>query len=238
MRELAGRLESSQCVLFDFDGPLCRLFPGDSSEPLAEELRRLVRLRGAGELLTRRVSETIDPQVVLRAADEALPGGKLVAELEQRLAEMEAAAAAIVPLAQHGADVLVPALVKAGVGVAVATNNSPLAVAVHLRRMALYEYFDPHADDPHIYGRIGDPKRLKPDPDCLKRALRGLKAEAEDAVMIGDTTTDLDAAREARVAFVGYARDADEAGPLWAAGAQLVISDFALLAAMIPMASS
>jgi len=232
MRESAQQAMSGRCVLFDFDGPLCRLFPDDSSAPLAEELRRIVVERGAEELLTREVRASIDPQMVLRTVDQAHPGSDLVAELEERLAEGEAAAAVIAP-PTPGADLLVRRLVEAGVRVAVATNNSPEAVAVYLRRVGLHEHFEGH-----IHGRTDDPRRLKPDPDCLHRALQSLGAEAYDALMIGDMPTDLDAAREAKVAFVGYARDEAEAGPLWDAGAQLVVSEFALLSAMIPLSPS
>ncbi|MFF4354224.1 HAD family hydrolase [Streptomyces sp. NPDC001530] len=232
MREVARFVTSGRCVLFDFDGPLCRLFPDQSSAPLAKELRGVVALRGAGELLTPEVRASIDPQVVLRAVDRARPGSDLVAELEDRLAEGEAAAAAIAP-PTPGADLLVRRLVDAGVRVAVATNNSPEAVATYLRRVNLHECFAGH-----IHGRTDDPKRLKPDPDSLHRALQGLEAEAYNALMIGDMPTDLDAAREAKVAFVGYARDDTEAGPLWDAGAQLVVSRLVLLSAVIPLSLS
>ncbi|MEU9212440.1 HAD-IA family hydrolase [Streptomyces sp. NPDC048415] len=232
MGEIAHLTTTGRCFLFDFDGPLCRLFPDGASAPLARELRRTVALRNAGELLTEEVRTSIDPQVVLRAVDRARPGSDLVVELEERLAEGEAAAAAIAP-PTPGAGLLVRRLTEAGIRVAVATNNSPDAVAVYLRRVHLHEYFEGH-----IHGRTDDPRRLKPDPDSLYRALRGLGAEAHDAVMIGDMPTDVDAAREAKVAFVGYARDEAEAGPLWGAGAPLVVSRLELLSAMIPLSPS
>ncbi|MFD3929896.1 HAD family hydrolase [Streptomyces sp. NPDC058614] len=232
MREAVQRAVSGRCVLFDFDGPLCRLFPDDSSAPLARDLRRIVARRDAGELLTPEARASIDPQVVLRTVDQARPGGELVAELERRLVEGEEAAATIAP-PTPGAGLLVRRLAEAGVRLAVATNNSPAAVATYLRRVSLHEYFEGH-----IHGRTDDPKRLKPDPDSLCRALVDLEAEADDALMIGDTITDLDAAREAKVAFVGYARDEEEAGPLWDAGAQLVVSRLGLMSAMIPVSLS
>jgi HAD superfamily hydrolase (TIGR01509 family) len=232
MREVAREVVSGRCVLFDFDGPLCRLFPDDSSKSLAGELRGVVTLRGAGELLTREARTSIDPQVVLRTVDRARPGSDLVAELEAVLVRGEIAAAAIAP-PTPGAAPLVSRLAKAGVRLAVATNNSPEAVAVYLARVGLHEYFEGH-----IHGRTDDPRRLKPDPDSLQRALRALKAEPHDALMIGDTPTDLDAAREAKVAFAGYARDETEAGPLWDAGARLVVSRLVLLSDMIASSPS
>ena len=32
-------LAGARCVLFDFDGPICRLFPDGSSKPVADQLR-------------------------------------------------------------------------------------------------------------------------------------------------------------------------------------------------------
>ncbi|WP_164904897.1 HAD family hydrolase [Streptomyces cyaneus] len=206
LRAAAERIVRGRCVLFDFDGPLCRLFPGTSSAPLADELRKIVARRGALALLPPAALASIDPQVVLRAVDSARPGDALVAELDARLVQGEKDAARIAPPTE-GADDLVRRLAKEGVRIAVTTNNSPDAVAVYLRRRGLDEHFAGR-----IHGRTGDPRRLKPHPDCLHRALDALGADAADALMFGDTTTDLAAARAAGVAFVGFAPDQDQEG--------------------------
>ncbi|WP_339130192.1 HAD family hydrolase [Streptomyces sp. f51] len=227
MRRLARYLTPDPCVIFDFDGPLCRLFPDGSSAPLAEDLRRIVVARGAEQLLVGEARASIDPQVVLKTVYRQRPRSLLAAELEARLAEGETAAAAIAP-PTPGADLLVRELSRLGVRVAVATNNAPAAVTAYLRRVEIEGCFEGH-----IHGRTDDPTLLKPDPDSVERALRGLGAAAHDAVMIGDMPTDGEAAREAKVAFVGYARDEAGAGPLWAAGAELVLSHIELLSTVI-----
>lgn len=219
-------------MIFDFDGPLCRLFPNESSAPLAEDLRRITVERGAGELLVGEARFSIDPLLVLKTVYQKRPGSLLAADLEERLARGELAAAAVAP-PTPGADMLVRRLVETGVGVAVATNNSPAAVVEYLRRVQVDRYFDGH-----IHGRTDDPTRLKPDPDSIGRALAGLGVQAHEAVMIGDMPTDLYAAHEAKVAFVGYAQNEAEAGPLWDGGAELVLSRMELLSAMIPLTSS
>ncbi|MEU1251728.1 HAD family hydrolase [Streptomyces chartreusis] len=238
LRDAAERIVSGRCVLFDFDGPLCLLFPGRSSAPLADDLRRIVARRGASVLLSPAALATIDPQVVLRAVDMARPGDELVAELNARLIEGEVDAAQEAP-ASEGVDDLVRRLAKEGVRIAVTTNNSSRAVAAYLRRMGLEEHFAGH-----IYGRTGDPRRLKPHPDCLHRALTALDADPADALMIGDTTTDLAAARAAGVMFVAYAPDeVEDAGTgarerevmaLREAGAPVVRHRFDDFSAMIP----
>ncbi|MFE6899737.1 HAD family hydrolase [Streptomyces sp. NPDC057717] len=232
VRAPAFEMARVKCVLFDFDGPLCRLFPNGSSVRVADRLREILDRGGAGGLLDRVERESIDPHAVLRAADRAFPGSALVAELEARLTEGEVAAAAVA-WPTPGADDLVRALARAGIPVAVTTNNSPAAAAEYLRRVALAEFFSGH-----IHGRTRNPGLLKPDPDCLYRALRGLRAGPEDALLIGDTATDLAAAEEAKVRFVGYAWSDQEAESLREAGAGLVLTAFDRLSAMIPPSTS
>ncbi|MGW6544555.1 HAD family hydrolase [Streptomyces massasporeus] len=226
--DAAKQIVNGRCVLFDFDGPLCRLFPDRSSKPLADALRGIVAEQDALDLLSPATLVSIDPQDVLRAVDLALPGSDLVAALEARLVEGEREAAQSAP-PTRGASALVRRLAKEGVRIAITTNNSPGAVDMYLRRMRLRRCF---AD--HLYGRTDNPRRLKPHPDCLDRALRVLGADAGDALMFGDTVTDLAAAEKAGVKFVGYARDADEAKELWEAGAPVVLSRFDHFSTMIP----
>ncbi|MFE5890800.1 HAD family hydrolase [Streptomyces sp. NPDC002285] len=234
LRDAAERIVSGRCVLFDFDGPLCRLFPGTSSAPLADDLRKIVARRGALALLPPAALTSIDPQVVLRAVDVVRPGDDLVAELDACLVQGEKHAARTAPPTE-GADDLVRRLAKEGVRIAVTTNNSPEAVAVYLRRTGLDEYFEGR-----IHGRTEDPKRLKPHPDCLHRALVAFGVDAGDALMFGDTVTDLAAARAAGVTFVGFAPDGGdgagerEAKALRAAGVPVVRHRFDDFSAMIP----
>jgi len=76
----------------------------------------------------------------------------------------------------------------------------------------------------HVHGRSAEGElRLKPDPDCLLRALSSTGAPAEGALMIGDAPRDLEAARAAGVAFLGYARNPRKAAELSDAGAEHVV---------------
>lgn len=223
---------TGRCVLFDFDGPLCRLFPKGSSRPVGRELQEIVGRAAAAPLLSDQERASTDPHRVLAAVDREWRGSPLVARLEALITvrEREAAARA---WPTPAADSLVRALSAAGVRIAVTTNNSPSAVAVYLRGAGLAEYFGGH-----IYGRNADPRLMKPHPDCLNRALDGLEAEPDDAVMIGDTVTDLRAAREAKVRFVGYARNKRKAAPLLAAGAAPVVRRLVRLSDAVAARSS
>ncbi|WP_244221361.1 phosphotransferase [Streptomyces nigra] len=227
LRATAERISRGRCVLFDFDGPLCRLFPNGSAA-LADELRKVVATRGAMASLPADALISDDPQVVLRAVDLHCSDDALLAALEACLVRGEIDAARDAP-ATEGAVDFVRLLTRERVRLAVTTNNSPQAVAVYVDRMGLAKSFGGR-----IHGRTGDPKRLKPDPDCLLRALGQLGADAADAVMIGDTATDLAAAEAAGVSFMGYAFDEQAAKVLREAGAPVVITRFEDLASMIP----
>ncbi|MEU0008624.1 HAD-IA family hydrolase [Streptomyces sp. NPDC006314] len=204
-------------MLWDFDGPICRLFAGHKAERVAAELVEWLELQGLRGLLTGPERRTLDPQVVLRAVGRRHPGSDLVAALEERLTQEELrAAASALPTAY--ADPLIRTWTAVGVRLAVTTNNSPRAARAYLGTRGLAGCFTPH-----LYGRTQQLHHLKPDPHCLNRALSAMGAAPSAALMIGDSASDLDAAREAGVPFLGYARNAAKEKPLRAAGAEHVV---------------
>ncbi|WP_330458564.1 HAD-IA family hydrolase [Streptomyces sp. NBC_00820] len=210
-------IRGTRVVLWDFDGPICRLFAGHSAERVAARLVDWLEGRGLHGLLTEEERETLDPQVVLRAVDRRHQGSDLVAELEERLTQEELlAAASAMPTAW--ADPLIRTWRAVGARLAITTNNSPRVVRAYLDHRDLTGCFAPH-----IYGRTQDLHRLKPDPHCLNRALQAMGAAPEAALMIGDTPSDFAAARRAGVPFLGYARNEGKAKLLLAAGAAEVV---------------
>ncbi|MFD9909150.1 HAD family hydrolase [Streptomyces sp. NPDC059063] len=211
-------VELARCVLFDFDGPICRLFAGHSARRVAREQVRRLEERGLHGLLVNGVREEPDPYKVLRAVDRRRPGSDLVVELEARLTQDELkAVASALPTAY--ADALIRTWSAVGARLAITTNNSPQAVARYLTGRGLIDCFAPH-----IYGRTQDLSLLKPDPYCLRRALSALGAYPAEALMIGDAPSDFQAARSAGVHFLGYARNARKERLLREAGAQQIVS--------------
>ncbi|MFF4311732.1 HAD family hydrolase [Streptomyces sp. NPDC001507] len=199
-------------MLFDFDGPICRLFAGHAADRVSQELVRWLEERGLGGLLTGEEQLATDPWDVLRAVERRDPSGDLVMELEKRLTEEELrAASSAMPTAF--ADPVVRTWAKKGVKLAVTTNNSPEAARKYLAGRGLAGCFEPH-----VYGRTKDLNRLKPHPDCLERALADLRADPSDALMIGDAPSDYGAARSAGVEFVGYVRNERKQKALLEAG--------------------
>ncbi|WP_329012322.1 HAD family hydrolase [Streptomyces sp. NBC_01601] len=214
LRELIG----ARVVLWDFDGPVCRLFAGHKAEEIAAGLVEWLAGRGLHGLLSETERATLDPQVVLRAVDRRHPGSDLVTELEERLTQEELLAAASAWPTEY-ADPLIRTWAAVGSRLAVTTNNSPRVVGAYLAGRGLTGCFAPH-----IYGRTADLHHLKPDPHCLNRALAALGADPGSALMIGDSPSDLVAADRAGVRFLGYASGERRAKALRASGADTVLT--------------
>lgn len=212
MRDL---IDAAKCVLFDFDGPICHLFQDRPTPAIAQRLREAVPAGDRGLL-----PETNDPLEILRAAFEqpALVERGIARDIERALTEEEVQAAPrAFPTAY--ADALIRTLTATGRQLAVTTNNSPQAVERYLQTRQTYELF---AD--HVHGRSSEGAlQLKPDPDCLLRALESTGTPAQEALMIGDAPRDLEAARAAGVAFLGYARNEGKEARLRAAGAEQTV---------------
>ncbi|MGW0334570.1 HAD family hydrolase [Streptomyces sp. NPDC003011] len=215
LRELTAR---ARVVLWDFDGPICRLFAGHAADKVADDLVEWLEGRGLHGLLTEEERRSLDPHIVLRAVDRRHPGSDLVDELEERLTQEELRATASAMPTPY-ADPLVRTWTAVGARLAIATNNSPRVVRTYLASRELTSCFAPH-----VYGRTQQLNHLKPDPHCLNRALNAMGSAPSDALMIGDTPSDLYAARAAGVPFLGYARNERKEKLLRDAGATVTVA--------------
>jgi HAD superfamily hydrolase (TIGR01509 family) len=215
--DLRHLIAHARVVLWDFDGPICRLFARHSAEGVAVDLVRWLEGRGLHGLLSEAERESLDPHVVLRAVDRRHPGSDLVSELEQRLTREELRAAAKAMPTEY-ADPLIRTWRAVGSRLAIATNNSPEVVRSYLAGRGLLDCFQPH-----IYGRTQDLQFLKPHPHYLLRALSAMGVAPAHALFIGDAPTDWEAAREAGVPFLGYARNERKEKQLRQAGADHVV---------------
>ncbi|MFD7245228.1 HAD family hydrolase [Streptomyces massasporeus] len=214
LRDLIGR---ARVVLWDFDGPICRLFAGHSAARVAGDLVSWLEGRGLHGLLTEAERESPDPQVVLRAVDRRHPGSDLLAELEERLTQEELQAASSAMPTPY-ADPLIRTWTAVGARLAITTNTSPRVVRTYLAGRGLADCFASH-----VYGRSQQLHLLKPHPQSLHRALESLGAAPADALVIGGAPSDRVAAAEAGVPFLGYARGERGATSLRAAGADVVL---------------
>ncbi|WP_405831040.1 HAD family hydrolase [Streptomyces sp. NBC_01176] len=211
-------IERARFVLFDFDGPICRLFAGHLAENVAKDLVEWLEHQGMRGLLTEEEQSHPDPMVVLYAVHRHHPHSDLVTELEERLTQQELKAVASAWPTPY-ADPLIRTWSAVGVRLAIATNNSARTVSGYLESRGLTDCFTRN-----LYGRTQDLNHLKPHPHCLNRALNAMGAAPSAALMIGDTPSDHEAARQAGVPFLGYARNAYQEKLLRDAGAENVVA--------------
>lgn len=215
---LRSLIAGARFVLFDFDGPICRLFARHSATRVARQQVDWLEEQGLHGLLADGVREDPDPHSVLRAVDLRHPGSDLVVELEERLTHEELKAVVSAwPTAY--ADALIRTWTATGTRLAVTTNNSPRVATTYLTDRGLIDCFAPH-----IYGRTRDLQLLKPNPYCVRRALSAMGAHPSQALLIGDSASDCLAAKAAGVGFLGYARNARKEQVLREAGAGVIVS--------------
>lgn len=205
-------------ILLDFDGPVCAVFGGELGDrEAADELKRLV-----GGDLPDSVAAAHDPFDVLRYANTL--GDVSARAVEARFRALEVEAVSTAPETQ-GTRATIEKLVSIGHLVAIVSNNSAAAVRryVDTRRWADLITFV-SAREP------ADVDMLKPNPYLLTRAIDKLEARTSTCVMIGDSTTDVDAAHAAGVAVVGYANKPGKRELLHSAGADTSTEDLRELA--------
>lgn len=218
---LRSILTRAECVLFDFDGPICDLFAGHPAAAIARRMRE--RLAGAG-VSPAGLYRPDDPHGMLRH----FAGHELAAELEELLAQGEEVAA-VSARPTPGAEEFVRRLAGSRL-VAVTTNNSPVAVQKYLESRGLSRYFGVD-----IFGRTADATRMKPHPDCLLRAVDAMGVPAGRCLMVGDSAPDARAAARAGVPFLGYVRGGGRDGiaRLADAGARHVVVGMSPLLAAV-----
>ncbi|CAM5426648.1 Phosphoglycolate phosphatase OS=Streptomyces griseorubiginosus OX=67304 GN=gph_2 PE=4 SV=1 [Streptomyces griseorubiginosus] len=214
--ELSSLVASARYVLWDLDGPICRLFAGYPAHEIAGELVAKIELLGMGALLTEQERSSNDPQEALRGVHERRRGSDLVLELEGWLTRRELEAVALARPTPY-ADPLIRTWWSLGVKFAITTNNAALAAEAYVETRDLTGCF------PHVYGRTPDLDLMKPNPYCLEEAIKAMGAVPAATLMIGDAPTDLEAARLAGVEFLGYARNEHKEEILREAGAEVVV---------------
>lgn len=186
-------LRDKRLLLLDFDGPICSLYHGTAAAVVAAELTHLVQ----SPALRRQLARMTDPLEVLRITSGIDAGESAIVETALIAFELEAAdSAAPTP----GADALVLAAKRAGRKLGIVSNNSAGAIHRYLKRAQLEQHLDV------IVGRPpGKPEVMKPSPTLLLRACVKADVSANDAAFIGDSVSDIAAARSAGMSCIGYA---------------------------------
>lgn len=173
---------------------------------------------------------TSDPLRLLQWTGTHQPA--LIADVEKRLLVAERNAAKTAAPTVH-ADTVLKNASESGLGIAVVSNNSTLAVRTYLEMHGLAAHVSA------VCGRVpGHPELMKPNPHLVVRASELLGARAGRCVLVGDSATDMEAAGAAGARRVGYAKAPDQVAVLEMAGAEVVIEDMAILAHAITNAAS
>ncbi|PPJ07739.1 hypothetical protein C5E44_29400 [Nocardia nova] len=192
MSRLAAVLASKNLLLLDFDGPICSVFSGLSNREAARRLARQLDDHVPRELL-----DTDDPFDVLHFATSI--DAEVGQRIEHEFAEIEVEAIATAAPTPGATDVIGQASVS-GYTVAIVSNNSVAAIDAYLTQ---------HHLKPCVQGVFArtsfDVSKLKPSPYLLDVALASLGATRKQAVFVGDSTTDLEAARSAAISSIAFA---------------------------------
>ena len=120
---------------------------------------------------------------------------------------------------------VVTASQNSGRSVSVVSNNSARAVHAYLARHGLDDRIS------LVIARTShDPALLKPSPHLITQAVEALDAEPGECTLVGDSVTDVQAARLAGVQSIGYANKPGKRERLGEAGAGATINSLADLA--------
>lgn len=219
MTDARALLTSARAVLLDFDGPITPLMPAPLNAQAADSARGALARHGFSPEAVR---ETSDHLTVIRWAGT---------HAREALADVEAActhAELVAARTCHptpGAHELMAALDAAGVPVVIVTNNSASAARTYIQRFDLARYVR------DVIGRpTRHPELMKPNTHAIDLALKVAETQASDAVLIGDSTSDVQAAHAAGVRVIGFAKRPRRGQELAAAGADALTTTIAALA--------
>ena len=213
-------LNQARHLLIDFDGPICSLFAGTPTAPIADRLREAIIQQGVH--LPQVVEDTGNWFEIFSFA--ASVSVDLAARVESELTEVECAAAATAAPTPYVNEVIT-ACHDSARSVAVISNNSEKAIRAYLAAHDLDSQID------LIAARTSpDPAILKPSPYLIDQAATKLGTSASACVVVGDSPADIESARRAGALSIGYTRASSDRERLTIAGADAIILSMADLA--------
>jgi FMN phosphatase YigB (HAD superfamily) len=112
---------------------------------------------------------------------------------------------------------------EAGRRLAIVSNNSAAAIQSYIAAHRLTAYVET------VVGR-DEPDTMKPEPEPIVSALHQLESQPADAVMIGDSPSDILSARAAGTRSIGYANRPSKTRPLMDSGADAIVHSMADIA--------
>jgi phosphoglycolate phosphatase len=193
-----------KAVVFDFDGTLV-----DSAPDLASALNRLLAREGLAPVGLVQVHKMIGDGVAkLVERGFAVHGRRLGADELERLAQLFVADyepnSSVETRPFPGAIEALRELKAAGLALGVCTNKPEAATRMILAAFGMDAFIQA------VVGGDTVPGAKKPDPATMRETLRRLGARADQAIAVGDSPNDVNAARAAGVLVIavsfGYTR--------------------------------
>ncbi|GAA5615874.1 HAD family hydrolase [Streptomyces platensis] len=219
--KLSEVIGATEGVLFDFDGPICDVFAGRPATGVARELAEVVA--GHDPTLGGKAHGVDDPMEILRLS---MQGGELVIRaIEEALTKAEVSAVKVAGPPIPGAVAALEAAHSSGRRVAVVSNNSTACVQAFLMLHGLRHLVH------EVVGRAAyRPDLMKPEPHSLLLTAVQLRISPNHCTLIGDSVTDVEAARAAGAMSIGFANKQHKELALAEAGADVVVTDMARVA--------
>lgn len=217
----AKLLDQARALLLDFDGPVCSVFAGIPAAVVADQLRTVLADGGRTDL-PEPVATSSDPFDVLTYATSLSDEDGRHVEAAFTAHEVEAITTAA---PTEGAHELIQAWHESGRPIAIVSNNSAAAISSYLDFHALRPLIDAVAAR-----ETADARLLKPSPYLVTEAFRALDVVPERCVLVGDSVSDVEAARAAGVRSIGYANKPGKGEKLVSAGADAITEVLADLA--------
>ncbi|TXS13978.1 HAD family hydrolase [Streptomyces sp. adm13(2018)] len=218
---LAAVLADCDAILFDFDGPICHVFRGLPAPEVAKDLSAL--LATLAPQLADAAHSTDDPMVVHQLAREG--GRDVLTAVEAALTDAEVRAVVVAGEPMGGAVEAMIAARSSGRRVAVVSNNSGDCVHAYLAAQGLTGAVEV------VVGRpVLRPDLMKPSPHPLLEAAAALGVSPSRSALVGDSVTDIEAARAAGAGSIGFANKHGKREALTAAGAGAVVTDMRSIA--------
>jgi len=202
-----------RAVVFDLDGTLI-----DSVPDIAAALNLCLAAEGRSPLTENGVAKLVGGgarELVARALGDATPDAKIDRVHADFLAHYDAEPVTRTRL-YPGARELLIELRNAGLPLAICTNKPQHLTDLILTRLDLAAFFSV------IWGAApGQP--LKPDAACLRTVCTNLGSSPAETVMVGDSHTDIDAARAAGCPSILVAHGYEQR-PLASLGADALVA--------------
>ena len=209
--------KSYHLVVFDWEGTLGDTL-GQILNTVATEAMRL----NFGEMDQRTARNSVSLGLVM-AVKKTFP--QLSIYQHEQLLEAIQRSLANEPVNDYllpGAYAIVQQLHQAGMALAIATNKSQSSLQRALQHLGLSDFF--------TVTRSAGQSPAKPCPEMLEEIMAVCGVDASQTLMVGDSITDMEMAREIHVDAVGVDFYNQQSEGLRVAGAQAVFDDYQQLA--------